>query len=257
MNEGHLIDVDSQERENAAVQYLCDTPFLLNDLLGPLGLHPNFYWVLLQVPHGKLVTGRFGDVDLMAGPLRLATKDGFEWPPMLDQLVAIEAKCAYRSPTEPAVKAQKASAGNVRQVRTQLEELWRFVPFNRVALLDIVINPPSGGMDGQAWARAAAAAADSLDLMRRTLADRLPAESGFGHLAFSWGSVVGADERQRGSGTPLQWREARENPYLCEPDVQQRRRELESNLKQILSAWPSAPRMPAILGPYSPPEVVR
>ena len=254
MNEGHLIEVESQERENAAVLYLCDTPFLLTDLLGPLGLHPNLYWVLLQVPHGKLVAGRYGDVDLMAGPLRLTTKRGIEWPPALDHLVAVEAKCAYRSPTEVAVKAQKSSFGNVQQVRTQLEELWRFVPFNRVALLDIVINPPSGGMDGQAWLRAAAAAADSLDLMRRTLADRLPADSGFGHFAFSWGSVVGADERQRGTGAPLQFRGARENPHLSDPDVQQRRRELESNLTRFLSAWPSPPHIPAILGKYPRPQ---
>jgi hypothetical protein len=251
VTDAHLVEVESQEREHVAVRYLCELPFLLNDLLVPMGLQPDLYWVLLQVPHGELVAGRSGDVDLMAGPLGVVSPGVFEWPPTLDHLVAIEVKCAHRIVQDATVRSQHSSPSNVQRLRSQLDKQWRFVPFNRVALLDVVINPPSGGTDGQAWLHAAVTAADSMDFMRQALAERLPIDSGFGHFAFSWGAVNGADERWRGAGAPMQLRQAHENPYLKKTEVQPLRRELESNVSRLLSKYPAPTFPPALLGQYS------
>jgi hypothetical protein len=278
--EHYLIDTDSQGREKEAVRYLCDTQFLLGDLFGPLGLSNGLFWVMREVPHGKLVSSRQGDVDLLAGSLqfesldaleqtqielatlapeipeaqrgyfaaiKLASEGGIEWPPSLDYLVAVEAKCAYFDPNAGIVKSQKASPESHRDLRVQLNELLEFLPFDRVALLDVIVNPPSVGLDGQAWLSAGATAANSFHDMRATLEKRLPGESVAGQFVFSWGAVRGADERWRGSGAPRLLREAKENAFLRDDKVLQRRSQLEANLRDILAQYPKPLRFPVVL----------
>lgn len=276
----YLIDVDGQLRESEVLWRFCDMPFMLDELLVPLGLPAGLYWVTRGVPHGELVAGRKGDVDLVVGrlafedlkalePLRIkyqsdapelpegqhiyfalrehAAAGRLQWPPPMDHLVAIEAKCAYFSAVQSRVMSTKSSQSKVREVRAQIDELFEMVPFNRVALLDFIINPPAAGENGAAWLNAAAIAASAIEKMRGTLEARLPSDSSAGHFVMSWGAVHGGTELWRGAGNPLQLRAAADNPRLRESDVQERRRELEGNLRRILAQRPRPLCFPAIL----------
>ena len=276
-----MIEVNSQEREKEALRRLYETPFMLDELLASLGLPAGFYWVLLGVQHSELVASRHGDVDLIAGRLaiqdqivleqlrqkyatdtdsrvpacqhtyfaglELAASGGLQWPPPLDYLVAIETKCAYFDSSAVCVKSEKSSPSKVRGMRTQINELLEMLPFNRVALLDFIVNPPAAGQDGQAWLSAAASAAGSLQAMMPALRDRLPPDSAAGHFVISWGAVAGGTELWRGTGAPLQLRIAAENSRLGDPAVHDRRRELQDNLSRILAHKPQPLRFPVVL----------
>lgn len=177
----------------------------------------------------------------------LASAGGLQWPPPVDHLVAIEAKCAYFNADQYRVMSTKSSPSKTREVRLQLDELFEMVPFNRVALLDFIINPPAIGGDGSAWLHAAANAASAVDEMREILEARLPTDSPAGHFVLSWGAVHGGTELWRGTGSPQQLRATAENPQLRESDVQKRRREMEDNLRRILAQRPQPLYFPAIL----------
>ena len=84
--------------------------------------------------------------------------------------------------------------------RTQIDELVEMLPFNRVALLDVIVNPPLSGTDGQAWMAAAATAVNSLQQMMPALTARLPPDSPAGHFVVPWGAVAGGTESCRGTG---------------------------------------------------------
>jgi hypothetical protein len=281
MTEGYLIEVDGQDREREVLRRLCETPFMLDELLASMGLPAGFYWILLGIQHGDLVDSRHGDVDLIAGRMAIADQSAFErltrkyageidprvpacqhsyfaalelaalgglqWPPPLDYVVAIEAKCAYSNSDAMRVMSQKASPKKVHNMRTQIGELLEVLPFNRVALLDVIINPPVAGQDGQAWLSAAGTAVGSLRDMMPTLCDRLPSDSPAGHFVISWGTVAGGTETWRGTGAPQQLRAAKENPRLQNSTVQTRRRELEDNLRRILARRPQPLRFPVVL----------
>jgi hypothetical protein len=281
VTEGYLIEVDGQERENEALRRLCETHFMLDELLASLGVPAGFYWALLGVQHGDLIASRRGDVDLIAGrmaiqdqnalerlrkkferesdprlpasqhtyfaALELAASGGLQWPPPLDHLIAVEAKCAYFSPQRSRVMSQKASPSKVRNMRIQLEDLLNGLPFNRVALLDFIVNPPEEGPAGQAWLSAAGAAVNSLRAMTPALSNRLPPGSPAGHFVMPWGAVAGGTESLRGTGAPLQLRAATENPQLKEPAVHARRRELEDSVHRILAQRPQPLWFPVVL----------
>jgi hypothetical protein len=273
----YLIEVDNQARENETLRRFCESPFMLDELLALLGLPAGLYWATLGLPHGDLIAGRKGDVDLMAGrlaiedlqaleplkakyqadapklaecqhiyfaALELAAAGGLAWPPPMDNLVAIEVKCAYFDADQLRVKARHS---RTRDLRLQIAEFLEFMPFDRVALLDFIINPPADGPAGGAWINAAATAAYSFHDMRPTLETRLPPDSPAGHFAMPWGAVAGADESWRGTGSPIQLRAATGNPRLGEVAVRERRNELNDNLSQILAHWSRPLTFPAIL----------
>lgn len=236
--------------------------------------------MLLEVPYGRLIEDRVGDVDLLAGPLawkdsaaigplitknreahpdapghlhaycaavELAGRGGLLWPPPMDHLVAIEAKCAYFHYGRQQVMSQKASRSNTRNVRMQIDELLEILPFNRVALLDFIVNPPAAGIDGQAWLNAANAAVRSLQQMRRTLEVRLPCDSPSGHFVMSWGAIEGGTEAFRGTGGPMQFRPAIENPSLTVAAVQERRKQMAKHLVRLLEEYPTPLSFPVNL----------
>lgn len=236
--------------------------------------------MLLAVPHGRLVDGRKGDVDLLAGPLawrdpaaigpliaknrathpeapahlhaycaalELAGAGGLQWPPPMQHLTAIEAKSAYVDYRRREVLSLKGSKSNIRNLRLQLDELLVHVPFNRVALLDFIVNPPAGGNDGQAWLNAANFSAAALEKMRPTLQARLPSDSPAGHFVMSWGAVEGDTEASRGTGAPIMLRSAMENARLGEPAVQERRGQMAARLSQLLADYPQPMSFPVML----------
>ena len=276
----YLVEIDGQNREDETLRRFCHQPFMLDDLLAVLEIPAGFYWVLLGVQHEELVASRAGDVDLIAGrmsvenhealqvlrekhertnprwpalqhahfaALELAASGGLKWPPPLDYVVAVEAKCSYFDFNTSRVMSQKSSSSKVRNMRTQIGELLEILPFNRIALLDFIVNPPATGQDGQAWLSAAATALDSLHDMTPALQNRLPADSPAGQFVMSWGAVAGGTEYWRGTGGPLLLRPAIENPRLIEPEVQARRHELEGNLRRLLVQRQKPSWFPAIL----------
>lgn len=277
--EQYLVNVDSQEREREVVKRFCATQVLLDDLLCALGIPAGFHWIALGIPHGRLVEGRKGDVDLLAGPLawkdpaaigpliaknqsahpeapahlhiycaalELAGASGLQWPPPMQHLVAIEAKCAYFDVRRRGMLSLKGSKSNIRNLRMQLDELLFDVPFNRVALLDFIVNPPSAGNQGQAWLNAANFAAASLEQMKPSLQGRLPSDSPSGHFVMSWGAVEGDTEASRGTGGPIMLRPAIENSRLGEAGVQERRGQMAARLSRPLANRPQPTSFPVI-----------
>lgn len=266
----YLIEVDGQEREREAVRRFCATPFMFDELLIALGVPGEFHWVILEVPHGRLMQDRIGDIDILAGPLawndpaaigtlitknrethptapgyvhaycaavELAGHGGLMWPPPMDHLVAIEAKCAYFHRDEQKVKSQKTSPSNTRNVQMQIEELLGVLPFNRVALLDFIVHPPAAGIDGQGWLNASDTAVHSLEQMCPTLQGRLPSDSPAGHFVMSWVSIEGGTEAFRGAGAPIELRSAIENPRLASTAIRERRERMAERLKGLLAEY--------------------
>jgi hypothetical protein len=245
-------------------------------LLGPLGLDAEFAWFLVDVKKNRLQSSARGDVDILAGRLEwanpedfktllekemkakevwhpsqiafltaitLASTGGIKWPPPTDWLVAIEAKCGYLSPEADSVspanfKSLKASPQKVRRVRVQVKKLLK-LGFDRVALLDVIANPPVSGPGGQAWLTAADLADCSRQAVWPVLEERLPPASPAGHYVWSIGAVVGGDEGRRGAGSPVELRAARDNPLLSrDSQVREHRREVEENLGKLLARLP-------------------
>lgn len=283
MQREYLVDICSQKREHEAIQRFLELPFTSQGFFGSLGLIPSFSWYLLQIRKDRLVclSKDEGDVDILAGrlswsdskafesvlaeearnkpdfhpswhyyfaALKLADSGGIKWPPLTDYLVGIEAKCAYLNPeaTEISENAIKSTHRKVRKLRAQVKSLLQ-MGFNRVALLDIIANPPVSGPDSQAWLVALNIAIRSRGAMFRILEERLPEDSPAGHWAWSIGSVIGGDETMRGAGSPIELRTAHENPFLQEgSEVLSRRQEMESKLSVILAELPSPCRFPVI-----------
>lgn len=275
----YLVDVDSESREDATVRQLLSTPFMLEGLLDPLGIHPELWWAATKIPHACLVQSFSGDVDIVFGRCRLeepgvlgssverwrerypnapqwmhensavrelAAAGGLKWPPPLDYLVAVETKCGLYDREKQEVRSQKASPGNRRRVQRQVELLSQ-MGFNRVVLLDVIANPPAIGGSGSAWLNAGAGAQHALDNMRATLEKRLGEEAPGGHVVLSWGAVAGGDETTRGAGYPQWLRAPVDNPLLGDRATHERRQELESNLRNILAAIPRPCSFPFLI----------
>jgi hypothetical protein len=270
--EPHLVDLPSTQREPIAALRFLRSP-LSFEFLHSLGLHPRFSWYAVQIKHSRLCDTGVGDVDLLCGQLEwtdpalhqklvadnakrdphappylwdelaaieLVNSGGIKWPPALDYLVGVEAKCAYLDPeadSDRAVKSGKSSRSKVRHTRNQLQALLE-LGLNRVVLLDLIANPPSGGIDGLAWLNASDAAQRSKGALSNALVARLAESSPCGHWVMSMGSVVGGNENFRGAGLPEKLRDAVENPLLREEATRAQRNELETRLHRVLEKLP-------------------
>ncbi len=268
--------VEEPGRERKSVRILLDLTPIAEKILDPLGLHAGFSWFILDVQKNRLRTSGQGDVDILAGRLewanpgefkrllaeevkerkdwhptqvefliavRVAQAGGIKWPPSTDWLVALEAKCAYLDPEADSIspenlKSTKASVKKVRRMRGQIKGLLES-GFDRVALLDVIANPPVFGPDGQAWLTVAAVADDSRAAMAHVLKKRLPVDSPAGPYVWSIGAVVGGDEGRRGSSSVTELRPAHDNPLLSEHSrVTERRRQVEESLGMLFASLP-------------------
>jgi hypothetical protein len=248
-----------------------------DQVLNPLRLYRYTCWSLLEVQKSRLIPSALGDIDILAGrldwndpdeferalaavkkevkgkwhpsniwllaALRLANSGGLGWPPPMDWLVAIEAKCAYLNQQADSIsrkhlKSTKASAQKVAHLRKQVNSLLK-LGFNRVALLDIIASPPVSGPSGGAWVTAAAVANETRRAMSHDLEKRLPEDSPAGHCVYSIGAVAGGDEASR-AAVSADWRRAAlENPLLVDaPVVRAHRKQIEENLVKIFQALP-------------------
>ena len=283
MLEGYLVDLGERERE--AVERLVSLPAIGENFFWSLGLASGFSWYLLRIRADRLVVSIAGDVDLLAGRLEwtdparfqvmvaqeaqahpeahpswherfaawsLAGDGGIRWPPSVHHLIAVEAKCAYLPPdaaeiSEEALRSKKQSPAKIRRVWQQVQQLV-LMGFDRVALLDIIANPPGQGLDGQAWLVGSSIAGRTLEAMRPVLEHRLPSSSFIGHYVWSPAAVAGADERWRGGGAPLERRPATENQLLSnDVTVRSRRQQMERNLERILGDIPRPLGFPVML----------
>jgi hypothetical protein len=262
--------VEDPERERESVRTLVALPFIGEKLFLPLGLNPYFSWFILFAKKDRLLPHAKGDIDILAGPLEwnnpeefasrleeerkmkigwhpswpplftamhLARTGGIKWPPATSYMVAVEAKCSYLSPNAKrvsleSIKSTKASLQKLRRMRAQVAGLVQ-MGFDRVALLDVIANPPATGLDGQAWLVAADIAGRSRRCMQPILNDRLPRASPAGHFVWSVGAVVAGDESSRGAGCPLELRRATENLFLHRTEqTKASRQEVENNLRR-------------------------
>ncbi|MGH9375884.1 MAG: hypothetical protein ACRD22_05930 [Terriglobia bacterium] len=266
--------IDQENRERSAVRRLVGNSSNAGRILSPLGLAPEFSWFILELQKSRLRS--IGDVDILAGRLEWADPEefdrvyaeelngkdawhpsnvaflsalkvsqagGIKWPPSLDWLVAIEAKCAYLLPQADSIspehlKSTKSSGKNKEHLLMQVNSLVN-LGFNRVALLDVIANRPVSGPSGGAWIAAASVAAKSRQAMAQILDARLPTDSPVGHYVWSVGAVEGGDESRRGSSYVEELQPPRDNPLLSTVDsVKEARRHMEKNLQNILASVP-------------------
>lgn len=281
----YLAELDEKKREQReflATRRFVESPHHRH-VVESLGLPSPFSWYILEIRHERLVESFRGDVDILMGGLAwnepeefqslllkyqkdcpnfhptwhyefaaldLAEAGGVKWPPSLDYLIGLEIKCAYLNPKASQVcpdeiKSVKSSKSKQYEIKTKVDLLLQ-MGLNKVALLDLIANPPVSGNDGQAWLIAGAVAAASESAMKQkrardakgsVLNERLSEDSPVGHWILSLGAVAGGDESMRGAGMPVELRKAIENPLLQDSTTQSNRKEMEKNLDSILRGF--------------------
>jgi hypothetical protein len=182
--------------------------------------------------------------DLLAGEGELV------WPAQPDYLAGIEVKCSRLSidvnPLTTRVsiddmKSTKASPQKTRKIRLEIEKLIS-LGCDRVALLDLIANPPADGINMGAWHNASVIALKTESAMADVLSNRLPPDCTAGHWVYSVGAVAGGDETVRGSGLPQQYRETQ--PIVPIRDAH--RNELNGAITDILSRVSPPYFLPAV-----------
>ena len=272
----YLVEMPNSEREPNALRRFLECP-TADGLLAGIELQSDFFWCILNLPKRHLAPDEpSGDVDLIAGRLAwnnpnrfaefaanlrrqcpnlpqylarmmaaadLEKSGGVQWPPPFDYLVCIEAKCAYLSKETGRVKSCHADP---TQIRGALKDrLMR--GFDRVAQLDIIVNPPADGVNFEAWMNAAETACFARYQMATIFAQRLHPDFPAGHCVISMGAVAGGDETMRGAGGAEWLRKARTNPYLAQAQTQSARCYMESTLTRILGSVEQPRLLPAII----------
>lgn len=184
--------------------------------------------------------------DLLAGEGELI------WPPQPGYLAGIEVKCSrltidVNPLTTPIsiddMKSTKASPQKTRKIRLEIEKLMS-LGCDRVALLDLIANPPADGLNMEAWHNASVIALKTESAMAEVLFNRLPPDCTAGHWVYSVGAVAGGDETVRGSGLPQQYREAQPTVGFSIGDAQ--RTELNGAIAEILSRVSPPYFLPAV-----------
>lgn len=242
-----------------------------DQLFASLGLD-GACWFVLRMQMHRLSASFKGDIDLLAGRLEwahpeefqarceedsrknnrwspflttvtLAAEGGIKWPPSTNYLVAVEAKSAYQDPgaaviSPETLKSTKASCQKKRQMRRSIEHLFE-MGFDRVALLDLIANPPVGGPGSESWFNAGTVAGRSREAMNSVLQDRLPSQTSAGHWVLSIGAIESGLEHERGALSQRMLREASNNPQLAASgEVRANRKEIEGNLLRVLEDFP-------------------
>lgn len=115
---------------------------------------------------------------------------------------------------------------------------------DRVALLDLIANPPADGINMEAWHNASVIALRTESAMAEVLSNRLLPDCTAGHWVYSVGAVAGGDETVRGSGLPQQYREAR--PTARSGISEAQRTELNGAIVDILSRVSPPYFLPAV-----------
>lgn len=270
--------VERSDREDEGVRIIVELPFLAEVLFKPLGLNSDFAWFVLRMNKQRLCRAFEGDVDILGGALEwndpnqfqavfdeqrqqrpdcplpilerltpwiVAQNGGIKWPPSTAYLVAVEAKCCYLSPQAQTIsrqnlKSTKTSKQDIKRLRAKISDLLE-MGFDRVALLDVIANPPVAGTGSDPWISAFGVAGRSREAFDNDLMDRLPASSPAGHYVHSLGAVAGGLEMSRGACPVDGLRRGVPNPLLSNPEIQMNRAEVNDRLRREFERLP-APR---------------
>ncbi len=226
--------VDIPDREHEAILRLFELPFIYQPFFTALGFNSPLAWYLLEIREHHFTDLLASEVDILGGPLVFTDFGEINWSQSTKYLIAVEVKCAYRH--EDSIKSQKSSPQKMNKIQSKIEELLK-AGFDKAVLLDIIANPPASGSDIRAWFNTLDMANTSLKMFH-ILQDRLSNDLPAGHWVWSWGSVIGGEETDRGAGAPVELRRADQNPFLKgDLKVQTRRREVERKLYEILSKF--------------------
>jgi hypothetical protein len=179
---------------------------------------------------------------------KLASRGGIQWPPSVEFLVGVEAKCAYlprnaETVSVDAFKSTKLQPRQQRRIRLGVDKLLE-LGLNHALLLDILATPPVSGPDGGAWITSLDLADRSEDVMAAALEQRLHDNCEVAHWIWSIGSVVGGDEFSRGAATFLELRSSNGNSRL--PQSAQTREDIQSRLTALLSHFGKPTAFPAV-----------
>ena len=183
----------------------------------------------------------------------VAEAGGLRWPPSTEYLVGIEVKCSrldqdvnpYTDPVgEPDMKSTKSSRQKKKRIRLEIIKLIR-LGCDKVALLDLIANPPANGINMNAWLNASVATEKTEKAMARVLGERLPPDSVAGHWVYSIGAVAGGDETIRGTGLPRVYREAQVQQFNSSGG-DNLRDELTQGVTRILGGLPQPASLPAL-----------
>lgn len=184
----------------------------------------------------------------------VAWSGGLSWPPPTDYLAGIEVKCSrlsldadpYRGVLdERDMRSTKSSWQKVDRIRLEIDKLLT-LGLNKVALLDLIANPPADGINMGAWANASMIADKTEKAMERVIRGRLPPNSPAGHWVYSMGAVAGGDETIRGAGFPNQYRVPQDNNFVGGSEIELRRQKIEQTITSIFSKIPNPHSLPAL-----------
>lgn len=185
---------------------------------------------------------------------KVAWSGGLRWPPATDYLAGIEVKCSrvsldidpYKGNLdEDDMKSTKSSRRKTERIRLEIGKLLD-LGLNKVALLDLIANPPADGVNIGAWINASIIAEKTEKAMERIINDRLPPDSIAGHWVYSLGAVAGGDELMRGAGYPNQYRAPRENKFVAGCETDGRRQTMEQQITSVLGKMPNPNYLPAL-----------
>jgi hypothetical protein len=274
----YIIDANRNTREKYAVRQAVRTGVLRENVALPLGIGALSWWLLEC--DTQWTKRKPGDIDILVGtlsfrdptalakaseqlrqenphwpntlvsglaPNKAAADGAITWPPGMDVLIGMEAKCAYFKDGKP--HSAKQYDEDVANMREQLDGLF-LLGLDRVALLDVIANEPTeGGQQVNAWIEAAARAHDSLSSMDQALRARLPDESFAGHFAMPLGAVIGGNESCRGAVHLRILRSGLPNPHPRGDNapVQQTRRMLEQKVQRLLADTTQPRSFPVLL----------
>jgi hypothetical protein len=184
----------------------------------------------------------------------VAWNGGIQWPPPTNYLAGIEVKCSrlainvdpYKaSIAEDDMKSTKSSWQKTEKIRLETNKLLH-LGLDKVALLDLIANPPADGVNIGAWSNASMIASKTEKAMSKIFSNRLLLGSVAGHWVYSLGAVAGGNEALRGAGYPNQYRTPQQNIFATETDTYNRRQALEKSIISIFNRLPNPYSLPAL-----------
>lgn len=184
----------------------------------------------------------------------VAWNGGVQWPPSTDYLAGIEVKCSrldinvnpYKAKIdEDDMKSTKSSRQKTEKIRLEIDKLLR-LGLDKIALLDLIANPPADGINIGAWSNASMIASKTEKAMSKVFGNRLLPNSAAGHWVYSLGAVAGGNEAMRGAGYPNQYRAPQQNSFAANSDISNERQSLEQSVTTIFNRVPNPYSLPAL-----------
>ena len=161
----------------------------------------SFWWYLIEIRENKLNNLTSGEIDIIAGRLKFHSDEFRISEESAKYLVGFEVKCSYFNSEAGSIKSfkdysQKKDKKN--EIQLKIDSMIK-TGFNKVALLDIIVNPYSSSNGLRAYFDANNIASNSIEKIKKALEKRVPADSIAGHFVYSEGPVVGGDTTLKNS----------------------------------------------------------